>query len=231
MNISKTSNGKLYVIPTPIGNLGDITIRALEIFKTVDYVLAEDTRQTIKILKHYNIKTTLKSYHQYNEHFIKQHIINELLNGKQIGLVSDAGTPGISDPGYLIIKECILNNIPVECLPGATAIIPAIVLSGFPSDRFIFEGFLPHKKGRKKRIEEISKNSVTTILYESPHRILKTLIELHSVIGDKKPICLCKEISKIHETIVRGTFTEVINYVKQRPIKGEIVLVIGHNFV
>ncbi len=227
MNTSNTFEGKLYIVPTPIGNLNDITIRALEILKTVDYILAEDTRQTIKLLKHYEIKTKYKSYHQFNEHKINQYIIKDLSDCKKIALVSDAGTPGISDPGYLIVKECIKNNITVECLPGATALIPAVVLSGFPCDRFLFEGFLPHKKGRKKRIEEIANNSITTILYESPHRVLKTLTELNAIIGNKKSVCLCKEISKIHETIVRGTFLKVINFVKQKPIKGEIVIVIG----
>lgn len=230
MDKSNTLLGKLFIIPTPIGNLADITIRALETLKTVDYILAEDTRHTMKLLKHYGISTSLKSYHKFNEHKIKQHIINDLINGKHVGLVSDAGTPGISDPGYLIIRECILNNISIECLPGPTALIPAIVLSGFPSDKFVFEGFLPHKKGRKKLIEQIASNTMTTVLYESPHRILKTLTDLHELIGNDKSVCLCKELTKIHETVIRGTFSELINYVKQRTIKGEIVIIIGTNF-
>jgi conserved hypothetical protein TIGR00096 len=218
MNKTKTFEGKLFIVPTPIGNLKDITIRALEVLKTVDYILAEDTRNTIKLLKHYQIKKTLKSYHKFNEHNTNENIIADLRLGKNIALVSDAGTPGISDPGYLIIKKCIEENINIECLPGPTALIPAIVISGFPADRFIFEGFLPHKKGRKKRLEEISKYDITTILYESPHRLLKTLTELKQYIDNKK-ICICREITKVYETIIRGNIEEVINYFNNKPIK------------
>jgi len=226
MNKTKTFEGKLFIVPTPIGNLKDITIRALEVLKTVDYILAEDTRNTIKVLKHYQIKKTLKSYHKFNEHNINENIISDLRSGKNIALVSDAGTPGISDPGYLIIKKCIEENINIECLPGPTALIPALVISGFPADRFIFEGFLPHKKGRKKRLEEISKYDITTILYESPHRLLKTLTELKQYIDNKK-ICICRELTKVYETIIRGNIEEVINYFNNKPIKGEIVIVIS----
>jgi 16S rRNA (cytidine1402-2'-O)-methyltransferase len=226
MNKTKTFEGRLFIVPTPIGNLKDITIRALEVLKTVDYILAEDTRNTIKLLKHYQIKKTLKSYHKFNEHNINENIISDLRSGKNIALVSDAGTPGISDPGYLIIKKCIEENINIECLPGPTALIPALVISGFPADRFIFEGFLPHKKGRKKRLEEISKYDITTILYESPHRLLKTLTELKQYIDNKK-ICICRELTKVYETIIRGNIEEVINYFNNKPIKGEIVIVIS----
>lgn len=229
MNSKKNTSrlGKLIIVPTPIGNMEDITLRALRILKEADYILAEDTRQTSKLFQHYNIKTPLKSYHQYNEHFIKDRIISDLANGKNIALVSDAGTPGISDPGYLIIRECIYNAILIECLPGPTALIPALVDSGFPCERFIFEGFLPHKKGRKKRLQEIANYKVTCVLYESPFRLLKTLEELSLIIGNKKNVCVCKELSKIHETIVRGTFDEVLSYFKSTTVKGEIVIVIG----
>jgi len=229
MNSKKTNNniGKLFIVPTPIGNLEDITLRALRILKEVDFILAEDTRQTIKLLQHYNIKTPLKAYHQYNEHHVLNKIIDDIKSGKIIALVSDAGTPAISDPGFLIVREAIHNQIEVECLPGATALIPAVVSSGFPCDRFIFEGFLPHKKGRKKKIEEIAQYNKTCIIYESPFRLLKTLEELNSHINNTKQVCVCREISKLHESIIRGSFKEVIDYFKTTPIKGEIVIVIS----
>ncbi len=232
MNHKRTSElgGKIFLVPTPIGNLEDITLKALRILKEVDLVLAEDTRQTLKLLQHYQIHTPLKSYHQYNEHFIKDKIINELEQGKNIALVSDAGTPGISDPGYLIVRECVKNNIDIECLPGPTALIPAIVSSGFPCDRFIFEGFLPHKKGRKKRLEDISQNRYTTILYESPFRLIKTLEELKSFNFQDKQICVCRELTKIHESMTRGNVDEVLNFFKSNPPKGEIVIIIGTLF-
>ncbi|NSW46096.1 MAG: 16S rRNA (cytidine(1402)-2'-O)-methyltransferase [Bacteroidales bacterium] len=219
--------GKLFIVPTPIGNLEDITLRSLRILKEVDFILAEDTRQTIKLLQHYDIKTPLKAYHQYNEHHILDKIIDAIKSGKRIALVSDAGTPAISDPGFLIVREAIQNQIEVECLPGATALIPALVDSGFPCDRFIFEGFLPHKKGRKKKIEEIAQYNKTCIIYESPFRLLKTLEELDYHINNKKQVCVCREISKLHESIIRGSFKEVIDYFKTTPIKGEIVIVIS----
>lgn len=227
MNSSKTSAGKLIIIPTPIGNLSDITLRALEYLKKVDIVFAEDTRQTSKLFKHYQIQTPLRSYHQYNEHHVKNQIIERILNGEQVGLVSDAGTPGISDPGFLIVRECVQKNIEVECLPGPTALVPAIVQSGFSCERFVFEGFLPHKKGRKTRLSKIANHDMTTVLYESPHRIIKTLQELGEVLGNDRQVCICKEISKVHETTIRGTIEEVINLLGNKPIKGEIVLIIG----
>ncbi|MGQ9846982.1 MAG: 16S rRNA (cytidine(1402)-2'-O)-methyltransferase [Bacteroidales bacterium] len=229
MNSKKdySPTGKLFLVPTPIGNMEDITLRAIRILKEADYVLAEDTRQTAKLFQHYDIKTPLKSYHKYNEHFIKDKIIKDLVNKKNIALVSDAGTPAISDPGYLIVRECIHNAIPIECLPGPTALIPALVDSGFPCDRFIFEGFLPHKKGRKKRLQEIANYEQTCVLYESPFRLLKTLEELSFLIGNKKNVCVCRELTKMHESIVRGTFNDVINYFKSTTVKGEIVIVIG----
>lgn len=220
-------NGKIFLVPTPIGNLEDITLKALRILKEVDFILAEDTRQTLKLLQHYQINTPLKSYHQYNEHFIKDKIIYELEQGKSIALVSDAGTPGISDPGYLIVRECVKNYIDIECLPGPTALIPAIVSSGFPCEKFIFEGFLPHKKGRKKRLEEIAQNKYTTILYESPFRLIKTIEDLNSLNLENKQICVCRELTKIHESIVRGTTNEILNFFKSNPPKGEIVIIIG----
>lgn len=225
-NSTSKLSGKLFIVPTPIGNLEDITLRALRILKEVDFILAEDTRQTLKLLQHYQIHSPLTSYHQYNEHIIKSKIINELEQGKKIALVSDAGTPGISDPGYLIVHECIKNNIDIECLPGPTALIPAIVLSGFPCDRFIFEGFLPHKKGRKKRLQEIAQNKYTTILYESPSRLIKTLEELRSLNIQNKQVCVCRELTKIHETIIRGTIDEVLDFFKLNQPKGEIVIII-----
>lgn len=227
MNSSKTSIGKLIIIPTPIGNLSDITLRALEYLKMVDVVFAEDTRQTLKLFKHYQIQTPLRSYHQYNEHQIKNQIIKRIFNGEQVGLVSDAGTPGISDPGFLIVRECVRNHIDVECLPGPTALIPAIVQSAFSCERFVFEGFLPHKKGRKIRLNKIASHDMTTVLYESPHRIFKTLKELGEVLGKDRQICICKEISKVHETTIRGSIEEVLNLLDNKPIKGEIVLIIG----
>ncbi len=189
------NKGKLYIIPTPIGNLKDITYRAIEILSSVDIIYAEDTRVSLKLLNHYSIKTVLKSYHKYNEHGKIKQIIEELISGKTIAIISDAGTPGISDPGFLIIREAINNNIEVDCLPGSTALIPALVVSGFPLDRFIFEGFLP-QKGRKTRIQQIANNDCTTVIYESPHRLLKLLKELHEYIGNNRRICVCREISK-----------------------------------
>jgi len=219
--------GKLYIVPTPIGNMEDITYKAIRILNEVDYILAEDTRQTLKLLQHYHLNKSLKSYHQYNEHQINEKIITDIHNGLTIALVSDAGTPGISDAGYLIVRDCIQNKITVECLPGATALIPAVVASGFPCDKFVFEGFLPHKKGRKKRMEEIAMQNITVILYESPYRLLKTLEEFKQIIGNSKQVCICRELTKIHETIIRGTFEQVISHFKKNSPKGEIVIIIG----
>ena len=216
---------KLFIVPTPIGNLGDITFRAIETLKSVDLILAEDTRTSLKLLKHYNIENIVESYHMHNEHKKLISIIEKLNSGVQIALISDAGTPGISDPGFLLIRECIKNNIEIECLPGATALIPALVNSGLPSDRFLFEGFLPVKKGRTKRLKEIAEENRTVIFYESPHRILKTLNDLNQYCGERN-IVVIKEISKVYETAYRGNIQDVINRIAKSKLKGEFVIVI-----
>ena len=193
----------LYLIATPIGNLKDISFRSLEVLEKSDYILCEDTRRTVKLMNHLKIKNSLKSFHKFNEHSKIQSIIDDLKAGKVIGLVSDAGTPGISDPGYLIVKNCIENEIEVECLPGPTALIPALVISGIPSERFSFEGFLPIKKGRKKRLEDLSEEKRTMIFYESPHKISKTLNDLKAHFGDDRKVSVSKELTKIHESTIR----------------------------
>ena len=187
---------KLFIVPTPIGNLGDITFRAIETLKSVDLILAEDTRTSLKLLKHYNIENSVESYHMHNEHKKLISIIDKLNSGFEIALISDAGTPGISDPGFLLIRECIKNNIEIECLPGATALIPALVNSGLPSDRFLFEGFLPVKKGRTKRLKEIAEENRTVIFYESPHRILKTLNDLSTYYNEDSSVSISRELTK-----------------------------------
>ena len=218
---------KLILIPTPIGNLADITQRSVEALKSVDLILCEDTRRTIKLLNHLDIKKTLKSFHKFNEHSLIQKIINELESGKNIGLVSDAGTPGISDPGYLIVKNCIEKDIKIECLPGPTALIPALVVSGLPCERFTFEGFLPVKKGRKTRLEELSNEKRTMVFYESPYKLIKTLNDFKSCFGDNRVISVSKEISKIHETVFRGSINNVISELEEVKIKGEYVIVVN----
>ena len=190
---------KLFIVPTPIGNLGDITFRAIETLKSVDLILAEDTRTSLKLLNRYNIENSVESYHMHNEHKKLISIIDKLNSGFEIALISDAGTPGISDPGFLLIRECIKNNIEIECLPGATALIPALVNSGLPSDRFLFEGFLPVKKGRTKRLKEIAEENRTVIFYESPHRILKTLNDLSTYYNEESSVSISRELTKIHE--------------------------------
>ena len=217
---------KLILIPTPIGNLADITQRSVEALKSVDLILCEDTRRTIKLLNHLDIKKTLKSFHKFNEHSLIQKIINELESGKNIGLVSDAGTPGISDPGYLIVKNCIEKDIKIECLPGPTALIPALVVSGLPCERFTFEGFLPVKKGRKTRLEELSNEKRTMVFYESPYKLIKTLNDFKSSFGDNRVISVSKEISKIHETVYRGSINNVLLELEEAKIKGEYVIVV-----
>ena len=218
---------KLILIPTPIGNLADITQRSVEALKSVDLILCEDTRRTIKLLNHLDIKKTLKSFHKFNEHSLIQKIINELESGKNIGLVSDAGTPGISDPGYLIVKNCIEKDIKIECLPGPTALIPALVVSGLPCERFTFEGFLPVKKGRKTRLEELSNEKRTMVFYESPYKLIKTLNDFKSCFGDNRVISVSKEISKIHETVFRGSINNVLSELEEVKIKGEYVIVVN----
>ena len=218
---------KLFIVPTPIGNLEDITLRAIRILKEADLILAEDTRQTAKLLNHYEINTKMKSHHLFNEHKTINGIINLLVAGEKIALVSDAGTPGISDPGFLLIRACIQNNIEVECLPGATAFVPALVNSGIPSDHFIFEGFLPPKKGRKSRLEKLAQEPYTIILYESPFRLLKTLNQLKEYFNDNRQIAVSRELTKIHEETKRGTISEVISYYGNQTVKGEIVIIIS----
>ncbi len=218
--------GKLYLIPTPIGNLEDITFRAINTLKSVDIVLAEDTRQTKKLFAHYDVQTPLQSYHQHNEHQSLKKLIAQIKTGKTYALVSDAGTPGISDPGFLLVRECIKENVSVECLPGATAFVPALVNSGIPCDRFIFEGFLPHKKGRQTRLTVLAEEDRTIVLYESPHRIIKTLGHLIDFLGSDRQVCVSRELTKIHEENIRGTLNDVLNHFEQNKPKGEIVIII-----
>lgn len=217
---------KLYIIPTPIGNLNDITLRALETLKKVDFILAEDTRQSSKLLKHFEIDKKLVAYHQHNEHKSIDKVIDQLKQGATIGLVSDAGTPAISDPGFLIVRACIENDIVVECLPGATAFVPALVNSGFPCDKFVFEGFLPHKKGRQTRLNFLKEETRTIIFYESTHRLLKTLTQFAEFFGEERHVSVSRELTKMYEENVRGTVREVIEYYKTNVTKGEIVIVV-----
>ena len=218
---------KLIIVRTPIGNLEDITFRAISVLKEVDFILAEDTRTSGHLLKHFEINNRLQAYHKFNEHKQVEHLIKKIGNSKSVALISDAGTPGISDPGYLLIKNCIENDIEVECLPGATALIPAIVNSGLPNDRFIFEGFLPQKKGRQKRIEVLKEETRTIVFYESPHRLLKTLSQLAEFFKEERQICVSRELSKLHEENFRGTFAEALAHFSSKSIKGEIVLVVA----
>ena len=218
--------GKLYIVPTPIGNLKDITLRAIETLKSSDFILAEDTRHTGKLLKEFQIESKMVSYHQHNEHKQLNSLIDQLKNGAVISLVSDAGTPGISDPGFLIIRECLQNNIDVECLPGATAMIPALVGSGFPCDTFCFEGFLPHKKGRNKRLLSLVDEKRTMVFYESPHRLLKTLQQFGEQFGADRKVSVSRELTKLYEEVKRGSIQEIIEYFTDKTIKGEIVIVL-----
>lgn len=217
---------KLYLVPTPIGNLQDFTYRAVEVLNTVDLILAEDTRTSSKLLKHYNISKPLTAFHQHNEHKSLEKIIDKLLSGSTMALISDAGTPGISDPGFLLVRACVENNIDVECLPGPTAFVPALVSSGFPCDKFVFEGFLPHKKGRQTRLKLLQEENRTIVFYESPHRLLKTLQQFKEYFGDERKIAVCRELTKIHEEVIRGTAEELINYYNINTLKGEIVIVV-----
>lgn len=218
---------KLYLVPTPIGNLEDITLRAINILKSVDVVLAEDTRTSGHLLKHLGISKPLQSYHIHNEHQTVQRIVARLLKGESMALVSDAGTPAVSDPGFLLVRECIKNGIEVECLPGPTAFVPALVNSGLPSDRFTFEGFLPHKKGRHTRLTELKEENRTMIFYESPHRLLKSLEQFAEYFGTDRQASVSRELTKMFEETVRGTLTEIIAYFAEKTIKGEIVIVVA----
>ena len=223
-------SGLLTLIPTPIGNLDDITLRAIEELKACDKILAEDTRHTSRLLKHLGIETKMIPYHQHNEHRSLTNILNHLKSGEKLALVTDAGTPGISDPGFLLVRECIREGIDVKSLPGATAFIPALVNSGLPCDRFVFEGFLPHKKGRKKRMEFLESETRTMVFYESPHRILKTLKELGEFFGNDRQASISRELTKIHEENLRGSLLEISEILEKRGgVKGEIVLVVAGN--
>ena len=216
--------GKLFLVPTPIGNLGDMTFRAVETLNQVDLILAEDTRTSIKLLKHFNIQKPLVSFHMHNEHRKLSEVISKLISGYTIAVISDAGTPGISDPGFLLVREAIANEVEVECLPGSTALIPALVLSGLSTERFVFEGFLPPKKGRKKRFENLVDETRTIILYESPHKILKTLNQLIDFFGPERAVSVSRELSKMYEETFRGTLIEATEYFSLHIPKGEFVI-------
>ncbi len=220
---------KLYLVPTPIGNLEDITLRAIRILKEVDVILAEDTRKTGILLKNFEIEKPILAHHKFNEHKVLPAVVERIKNGETMALVSDAGTPGISDPGFLITRACIENDIEIECLPGATAFIPALVNSGLPNDRFSFEGFLPQKKGRQKRLGELAEERKTMVFYESPYRLLKTLNQFAEVFGEERRASVSRELTKIHEENKRGTLKELIDYFNTSTIKGEIVIIIEGN--
>lgn len=221
-------SGKLYIVPTPIGNLQDMTYRAVEVLKNVDIILAEDTRQTKKLTSHYQIDKPLWSHHKFNEHQATASVIEKLRGGTTFALVSDGGTPGISDPGFFLVRACIENQIEVTTLPGAVAFVPALINSGFPSDKFLFIGFLPHKKGRKTILEGIAQEKQTVILYESPHRIVKTLEQIVQYIGPETAVAISRELTKTFEENLRGTANELLNHFKKHKPKGEFVLIIGH---
>ena len=217
----------LYLVPTPIGNLADITLRALDVLKSVDTILAEDTRTSGFLLKHYEIKKPLQSFHIFNEHKTLAGLISRMQQGEVMALVSDAGTPGISDPGFLLVREALKAGLKIDCLPGATALIQALVKSGFPTDRFVFEGFLPHKKGRQTMLKKLSEEDRTIVLYESPHRLIKTLEQLIEFFDPERLVSVSRELTKFHEETKTGTVTEVLEHFKQKDVKGEIVMVIN----
>ena len=217
---------KLYLVPTPIGNLEDITLRALKVLQEVDYILAEDTRTSGKLLKHFDISTPMQSHHMHNEHKTVDTIVKRLQSGETFALISDAGTPAISDPGFLLTRACVQNNIEVECLPGATAFVPALVNSGLPNDKFVFEGFLPVKKGRQTRLQFLAEETRTMIFYESPHKLLKTLANFAEYFGEDRQISVSRELTKLFEETKRGSVKEVLTYYTEKPAKGEIVIVV-----
>ena len=218
---------KLYIVPTPVGNLEDMTLRAIRILKEADLLLAEDTRTTAKLLSHYGIQVRMHAHHQFNEHKTLLSVVEKLKSGMTLALVSDAGTPAISDPGFLLVRECIREGIDVECLPGATAFVPALVNSGLPCDKFCFEGFLPVKKGRKTRLEQLTPETRTMVFYESPHRLLKTLQAFSESFGPQRQACVSREISKLHEENARGSLEELIRHFENGTIKGEITIVVA----
>ena len=217
---------KLYVIPTPIGNLDDITIRAIKTLEFVDIILCEDTRRSQKLLNHLGIKSNLKSHHKFNEHKQVNNIVDKIKSGSNVGVISDAGTPGISDPGFLLIRSCLNSNIDIECLPGPTALIPALIISGLPMEKFVFEGFLPNKKGRKMKLQSLSQETRTMIFYESPHKLTKTLIDFQNIFGLERKISLSREITKIYEHTQRGNINEILEKLQYKKNKGEFVIVV-----
>ncbi|MDD4776923.1 MAG: 16S rRNA (cytidine(1402)-2'-O)-methyltransferase [Fermentimonas sp.] len=218
--------GKLYVVPTPVGNLEDITLRALKVLKECDVVLAEDTRTSSVLMKHFGIETHMQSYHKFNEHKASDHLVERMKSGEIFALISDAGTPAISDPGYLLVRDCISEGVEVECLPGATAFVPALVESGLPNDRFCFEGFLPQKKGRQTRLRQLSEEVRTMVFYESPYRVVKTLTQLADNLGNERAASVSREISKMYAETVRGTLEELTNHFKVNEPRGEFVIVV-----
>lgn len=218
---------KLYIVPTPIGNLKDITFRALEVLQEVDLILAEDTRTSGKLLKHFEITTQMHSHHMHNEHKTTAAIVSRIKSGQSVALISDAGTPAISDPGFLLTRACVEAGIQVDCLPGATAFVPALVNSGLPCDKFVFEGFLPPKKGRQTRLQLLSLETRTIIFYVSPHKLLKTLAQIIEYFGQDRPVSVSREITKLHEQTIRGSALEVLAHFQAKPPKGEIVLIVG----
>ncbi len=219
--------GILYVVPTPVGNMEDMTFRAIRILKEADLILAEDTRTSGILLKHYEIKNAMQSHHKFNEHKTVEGIVNRIKAGETVALISDAGTPGISDPGFLVVRECVKNGIEVQCLPGATAFVPALVSSGLPDERFCFEGFLPQKKGRMTRLSALAEEPRTMIFYESPYRLLKTLTQFQEIFGADRQVSVCREISKVHEESVRGTLQEVVAHFTATEPRGEIVIILA----
>jgi 16S rRNA (cytidine1402-2'-O)-methyltransferase len=216
----------LYIVPSPIGNLQDITVRALEVLKKVDLILAEDTRNSSRLLNHYQIIKALSPYHQHNEHKILRHLVDQLIQGKKMALITDAGTPGVSDPAFLLVRECIKAGVTVECLPGATAFVPALVNSGLPMNRFSFEGFLPLKKGRQSLLKQLALEERTLVFYESPMRLVKTLDDLVQYFGEERPCCVSRELTKIYEENRRGSLREVGDWYREKGVKGEIVIIV-----
>jgi 16S rRNA (cytidine1402-2'-O)-methyltransferase len=217
----------LYLVPTPIGNLADMTHRAVDVLKEANVILAEDTRNSGKLLKHYSIETPMQSFHAHNEHIVLEKMMDRLTTGETIALITDAGTPGISDPGFLLVRSCVAEGVEVNCLPGAAAFVPALVGSGLPCDRFVFDGFLPHKKGRTKRLEQLKEESRTIVLYESPHRISRTIFQLSEALGDRREACIARELTKLHEEYIRGSLGELKEITASRELKGEIVIIVA----
>lgn len=227
LNLYFAAVSRLYLVPTPIGNLEDITLRAIRILKECDIILAEDTRTSRVLLNHLGIEKRLLAHHQHNEHQSVPEVIRLIKGGQSVALISDAGTPGISDPGFLLVREALKENIEMECLPGPTAFVPALVVSGLPCDRFHFEGFLPVKKGRQTRLKELAESEITIVLYESPHRILKTLEQLSEFLGPERPASVSRELSKLHEETLRGTLSELVKHFTEKEGRGEMVIVVG----